>query len=145
MDIQYQLSPNTLVQMGYIGAHAVNSTYTNLLSANGQLPFLSHLPYLDSTTQGALTSTATNPFKGLPGETGTLATATSISQFALLQTLPQYSSVSQQLVPGAGALFHELAVRVQKRMSNGLTVNFNYQWSHNLTTSQLNNGGQLFY
>jgi hypothetical protein len=145
MDIQYQLSPNTLVQMGYIGAHAVNSTYTNLLSANGQLPFLSHLPYLDSTTQGALTSNATNPFKGLSGETGTLATATSISQFALLQTLPQYSSVSQQLVPGAGALFHELAIRVQKRMSQGLTVNFNYQWSHNLTTSQLNNGGQLFY
>ncbi len=144
-DVQYQITPNTLFQVGYIGAHAVHQTYTNLLSANGQLPFLSKQPFLDSTTQSALTSNATNPFKGLAGETGTLATASSIPVFSLLQTLPQYSSVSQQLVPGASTLFHELLVRVQKRTSKGLTVNFNYQWSHNLTTSQLNNGGPLVY
>jgi len=145
MDMQYQLTPNTMIQVGYIGAHGVNSSYTNLLSAVGQLPFLSRAPGLDTATQANLTSSAPNPFKGAPGETGTLATATNVSKFALLQTLPQYSSVSQQLVPGAGLLFHELAVRVQKRTSHGLTINFNYQWSHNLTTSQLNNGGALFY
>jgi len=38
-----------------------------------------------------------------------------------------------------------LAVRLQKRTSHGLTVDFNYQWSHNLTTSQLNPGGPLVY
>jgi hypothetical protein len=145
MDVQYQLTPNTMVQVGYIGAHGVNSSYTNLLSSDGQLPFLSHAPGLDSAAQSNLTSSVTNPFKGAPGETGTLATASTISKFALLQTLPQYSSVSQQLVSGAGSLFHELAVRIQKRTSHGLTVNFNYQWSHNLTTSQLNNGGPLVY
>jgi hypothetical protein len=145
MDVQYQVTPNTMVQIGYIGAHAVNGTYTNLLSSDGQLPFLSRSSGLDSATQSNLTASVANPFKGAPGETGTLATASTISKFSLLQTLPQYSSVSQQLVPGAGTLFHELAVRVQKRTSHGLTVNFNYQWSHNLTTSQLNNGGPLVY
>jgi hypothetical protein len=144
-DIQYQLTPNTMVQIGYIGAHGVNSSYTNNLSAVGQLPFLSHQPGFDSATQSNLTSNAINPFKGTPGETGTLATASTISKFTLLQTLPQYSSVSQQLVPGSSALFHELAIRVQKRTSHGLTVNFNYQWSHNLTTSQVNNAGPLLY
>jgi hypothetical protein len=145
MDVQYQLTPNTMLQVGYIGAHGVNSTYTNLLSSTGQLPFLSHSPGLDKTTQGYLNQTFPNPFKGAPGETGNLATAPTLTRFALLQTLPQYSSVSQQLVPGASALFHELAVRVQKRTSHGLTINFNYQWSHNLTTSQLNNAGPQVY
>jgi hypothetical protein len=144
-DLQYQLTPNTMVQIGYIGAHGVKQTYTNLLSAVGQLPYLSHSPAQDPTVQNNLTGSVTNPFKGLPGETGTLATASTIQKFALLQTLPQYSQISQQLVPGASTQFHELAVRVQKRTSHGLTVNFNYQWSHNLTTSQLNNGGPQVY
>jgi hypothetical protein len=37
-------------------------------------------------------------------------------------------SVNQQLLPGASSNFDELAVRVQKRMSRGLSVNFNYQY-----------------
>lgn len=145
LDFQYQITPNTMFQVGYIGAHGVNNTYTNLLSADNQLPFLSRSPGYDSATQANLTSSVTNPFKGAPGETGTLATANTITKFNMLQTLPQYSSVSQQLVSGGGLLFHELAVRVQKRTSHGLTINFNYQWSRNLTTSQLNNGGPLVY
>ena len=145
LDFQYQLTPNTMFQVGYIGAHGVNSSYTNLLSAVGQLPFLSRLPGFDRDTQNNLVSTLANPFKGAPGETGTLATADTLTKFTMLQTLPQYSSVSQQLVSGGSLLFHELAVRIQKRTSHGLTINFNYQWSHNITTSQLNNGGALFY
>jgi hypothetical protein len=115
------------------------------LSSVPQLPFLSRLPYKDNPTETNLTSSATNPFKGLPGETGTLATASTISKFTLLQAYPQYSSVNQQLVPGASSNFNELAVRVQKRMSRGLTVNFNYQYSRNLQAQQINSGGPLSY
>lgn len=145
LDFQYQLTPNTMVQIGYIGAHSVHSTYTSQISSVPQLPFLSRSPAFDKTTETNLTSSVTNPFKGLTGETGTLATASTISKFTLLQEFPEYSSVSQQLIPGAGTLFHELALRVAKRTSHGLTVNFNYQWSHNLTTSQLNSGGPMVY
>lgn len=42
-------------------------------------------------------------------------------------------------------MFHELIVRVQKRASYGLTFNFNYEYSHNLITGQLNPGGPLTY
>lgn len=145
LDLQYQLTPNTMIQVGYIGAHSVHSSYTNQVSAVPQLPFLSKSPAYDKTTETNLTSSVTNPFKGLANETGTLATASTISKFALLQQFPEFSSVSQQLIPGASALFHELAVRVAKRTSHGLTMSFNYQWSHNLTTSQLNSGGPLVY
>jgi hypothetical protein len=145
LDVQYALSPNTMVQIGYIGSHSVHSTYTDAVSQDPQLPFLSRLPNFDSPTETNLKSSVTNPFKGLAGETGTLATSSTVSKFTLLQKYPEFNSVSQQLIPGASGLASELAVRVQKRTSQGLTVNFNYQWSHNLTTSQVNIGGPMVY
>jgi hypothetical protein len=144
-DLQYQIGANLMVETAYIGAQSIHLTYTNALSSVPQLPFLSRLPYKDTATETNLTSSVTNPFKGLPGETGTLATASTISKFSLLQAYPQYSSVNQQLVPGASSNFNELAIRVQKRYSHGLTVNFNYQYSRNLQAQQINSGGPLSY
>ncbi len=145
LDFQYSITPNLMFEAAYIGAQSVHLTYTNALSSVPQLPFLSRLPYHDTPTETNLNSSVTNPFKGLPGETGTLATASTISKFSLLQAYPEYASVSQQLVPGASANFNELAVRLQKRMSHGLVVNFNYQYSKNLQAQQLNSGGPLSY
>lgn len=145
LDFQYQIANNWMVEAAYIGAQSVHLTYTNLLSSVPQLPFLSRKPYKDTPNETNLTSSVTNPFQGLPGETGTLGTASKISKFSLLQAYPEYASVNQQLVPGASSSFNELAVRVQRRMANGLLINFNYQYSRNLQTQQLNSGGPLSY
>jgi hypothetical protein len=145
LDLQYQIGANWMVEAAYIGAQSIHLTYTNLLSSVPQLPFLSRLPYKDTPNETTLTSSATNPFKGLPGETGTLGTASTISRFSLLQAYPEYASVNQQLVPGASSNFNELALRAQHRMSHGLTVNFNYQYSRNLQAQQINSGGPLSY
>ncbi len=145
LDFQYQISTNWMVQAAYIGAQSIHLTYTNALSSVPQLPFLSRLPYKDNTTETNLTTSVTNPFKELPGETGTLATSSTISKFALLQAYPEYSSVNQQLVPGASSNFNEFAVRVQHRLSHGLSMNLNYQYSRNLQAQQLNSGGPLSY
>lgn len=48
-DIQHQLTPNTMLQIGYIGAHGVNNTCTNSLSSVSQLSFLSRSPSQDKT------------------------------------------------------------------------------------------------
>jgi hypothetical protein len=145
LDFQYQLSTNWMFEAAYIGSPSIHLTYTNALSSVPQLPFLSRLPSKDTVTETNLTSSVVNPFLGLPGETGTLATSSKVSKFSLLQAYPEYSSVSQQLVPGASSTFSELAVRVQHRTSHGLTVNFNYQYSRNLQAQQLNSGGPLSY
>ena len=69
----------------------------------------------------------------------------------MLQAFPQYTSsttqqgLTEQLVPGQSATYNALMVRWYKRMSNGLTFNVNYTYSHNLITSQLNQGGPLTY
>jgi hypothetical protein len=144
-DIQIQISKNTMVDIGYLGNHQVHLSYTNCVSCIPQLPFLSRSPKLDSTVQSNLSSQVANPFKGLPNMTGGLNTSSTISKFALLQAHPEYSGVNEQLVPGQSATYNALIFRFYKRLSEGLTANVNYTYSHNLSTAQLNPGGPLTY
>ena len=144
-DIQIQISKNTMIDIGYLGNHQVHLSYSNCVSCIPQLPYLSRSLMKDTTVQNNLSAAVTNPFKGLPGMTGTLATASTISKLTLLQAYPEYSGVTEQLVPGQSATYNALIFRFYKRLSNGLTTNVNYTYSHNLSTAQLNQGGPLTY
>ena len=147
LDLQYQLSPNTMIQIGYLGNHQVHLSFSNCVSCVPLLPYLSRSPLLDNSLNVAVP----NPFKGQPGMTGTLATATTIPKYVLLQAYPQYgngtaqSGLTQQLTPGQSATYNALLFRFQKRVSQGLTMNVNYTYSRNLSTAQLNAGGPLTY
>lgn len=145
LDVQQQLSKNLMVDIGYIGNHQVHLSYSNSISSTPMLPFLSHSATRDTAVTKNLTSTVKNPFYNVPGVATSLSSKSKVSKASLLVAYPEYSGVTQQLVPGASALFHELIVRVQKRASHGLTFNFNYEYSHNLITGQLNQGGPLTY
>ena len=144
-DIQVALSKNMMVNIGYIGNHQVHLSYSNCVSCISQLPFLSKSPTNDPTVQSNLSAAVANPFKGQPGVTGTLATASTVSKLTLLGQFPEYSSVTEQLVPGQSATYNALLFRLYIRSSHGLTTNVNYTYSHNLQTAQLNGGGPLTY
>jgi hypothetical protein len=151
LDIQYQLSKNTMIDVGYIGNHQVHLSYSNCLSCAPLLPYLSRLPGHDTVVQNNLSGPVTNPFKGVAGMTGTLATASTIPKYVLLQAYPEYgngsaqSGVTQQLNPGSGGEYDAFLFRFQKRVSQGLTMNVNYTYSKNLISAQLNGGGPLTY
>jgi hypothetical protein len=152
-DIQHQFGQNWMLEAGYIMAHGVHLSYNNAISAVPVLPYLSRSPFLDNTTTANLTSTATgfgvaNPFKGLgaPYTNGTSnLTASKISATAALQAYPEYSSVTEDLIPGDSTIFNGLNMRLQKRMSNGLDLNVNSTYSKLLQAQQLNAGGPLIY
>lgn len=145
LDVQYQLSRNTSIDIGYIGNHQVHLSYTNCISCINKLPYLSRSAFRDTAVQSNLSSSVTNPFKGLPNVTGSLGSSSKIQKLALLGGHPEYSSVSQQLTPGSSSIFHELLFRFQQRMSHGLTMNLNYEYSKQLIAQQLNQGGPLTY
>ncbi len=152
LDMQFQLSTNTMIDVGYIGNHQVHLSYSNCISCIPLLPYLSRRPGKDATVQNNLSGSVPNPFKGIPGMTGGLATASTIPKYNLLQAYPEYgngttagSGITQQLTPGAGAEYDALLFRFQKRVSQGLTMNVNYTYSHNLMSAQLNPGGPLTY
>lgn len=147
-DIQQQLSRNMMLDIGYIGSHQVHLSYNNNLNA---LPvqYLSRSPKFDAAVTSTLSATVPNPMKGLlPGSANNGSTTTVAN---LLSAFPAYSGgsdnsgMTERLVPGSSATFHMLAVRVTKRLAQGLQFNANYEWSRQLETSQLNDGGPLTY
>ena len=149
LDIEKQFGHSLLLEVGYITTHSVHLAYSNAISSTPLLPFLSHSQKADPVVTDQLTATVANPFYGLyPTGTNTVAlnTKPTISVAQLLQAYPQYSSVTEQLVPGQNANFNAFLLKVGKRMSHGLQFDFNYEYSRNLGAQvQLNPGGPLSY
>jgi hypothetical protein len=136
---QRTLSPNTMLEMVYIGNHSVHLPI-NLTQING-IPrqYLSTLPVRDSALITALNGSTPNPFAGLiPSGTPAGAT-TSVAQ--LLARYPEFplgytnggftgsGGVMEQNLNVGSSYFHSVNVRLQKRLSNGLSVTGNYIWS----------------
>ena len=156
LDVQYQIGKTILIDVGYINNHQVHMSYSNAISSIPLLPYLSRSPYYNvaatnlltgaTYTGGPATTSIANPFLGVPGVTGSLATSTLLAPSSFLQTNPQYSGVTQQLIPGASSNFNSLNMRVAKRMGHGLSLNGVFEWNRLLGTfNQLNAGGVLNY
>jgi len=152
IDVQQQFGHNWLLDVGYITTHQVHQSYSNAVNAgSGSVPvqFLSNSRYYDPVLTAQYNGTIANPYKGTligPGATTGLNTGSTIAQSAILWPYSEYTSVTQQLVPGASANYNALLVRLEKRMSHGLDFNVNYTYSRNLgAQSQLNQGGALWY
>jgi hypothetical protein len=145
VDVQQELSRDMMIDIGYIGNHQVHLSYSNNVSVIPLLPWLSSSPKRDAALTTLMGTGIPNPFLGLIGGGVNYGTSATLTNAQLLQAYPQYTSVTQALVPGASARFHEFLFRFQKRMSSGLMMNVNYEWSHSTFTNQLNAGGPLTY
>ena len=146
LDVQKQLGRTWLFEAGYLGVHQVHQSYSNDVSAL-PLQYLSRSPEFDPVVTAQLGASTTNPFYGIiPGPTSGLNNSKTISVASLLHPYPEYSGVTEQLIPGASSNFNAIMVKVSKRMSHGLLFNFNYEHSRQLgASSQLNPGGPLWY
>lgn len=133
-DIQHSLSPNTMLEVLYIGNHSLHLPVA-VTQLNG-------MPQKDLSTLGVrdpaqayLTSpTVANPFSGLVTSQNTATT--SVAQ--LLARFPEFpvgdsatgwsgsSGVLEQGLNVGSSYFHSLNVRLQKRVSNGLFLTTNY-------------------
>jgi Carboxypeptidase regulatory-like domain len=151
LDIQHQFGKSWLLDVGYVFNHQVHQSYSNAVNGgSGTVPvsYLSRSAYYDPVLNPLYAGSTPNPFKGtfVVGPTSSLNTASTVAVSALLNPYAEYSSVTQQLIPGGSANFNALLVRIEKRMSYGLQFNLNYEHSRNLgAQSQLNSGGALWY
>ncbi len=137
MSIQRQLPGSMVLEVAYIGNHAVH------LLINRQLDyvpaqFLSHSLVRDNATTNLLSGAVTNPFKGLLPNTSSL-NGNTVALRQLLTPYPQYpvptppqSTSNGVVMQGANAgssYFESLNVRLQKRFTNGLTLLNNFIWN----------------
>jgi hypothetical protein len=137
MGIQQSLGPNMLLEVVYIGNHSVHLPidYTQLNGIPRQ--FLSTLPTRDPN-QTYLANPVSNPFLGLATSVGANASTTPAQ---ILARYPQFpvgdgaggwngaGGIIEQNLNAGSSYFNSLNVRVQRRLSHGLSFTFNYIYS----------------
>src|SRR5260370_19817878 len=119
------------MEVVYIGSHAVHMPITDRNQNAIPRQFLSTLPVRDTAVVNLLTGSVTNPFQGLlPNSTSLNGTTVALNQ--LLTPFPQFPSGSGVDMQNAGAgesYYHSLNVRLQKRLTHGMTLINNFTYS----------------
>ena len=136
--VQRQLPGQFVLEVAYIGNHAVHILTSNIQLDTIPRQYLSTSPVRDNTTINLLSGSVPNPFKGLlPNSTSLNGSTVALSQ--LLVPFPQYpagSGTSNGIVMGGNyggeSYFDSLNVRLQKRFTNGLTLIDNFVWSQEI-------------
>ncbi len=133
--VQQSLTKNTLLEVEYMGNHSVHLpiAFTQLNVIPRQ--FLSTLPVRDQATINALTATVPNPLAGLEPGTSLNSSTTTVEQ--LLARFPEFpvgegsgsSGVVEQNLSDGRSYFESLSVRVEHRVTRGLSVIGNYMFS----------------
>jgi hypothetical protein len=131
-DLQYQITANTMLELGYSGSQSRKLVFGQPWEAN-QLPaqFLSLGSKLDQEVP--------NPFYGYITD-GTFSGET-VPLHRLLRPYPAYASISlARSTPGASASFNAMIIKLDKRFSHGLTMLSTYQWSKNIDNASEDQG-----
>lgn len=124
-DFQYQLTNNTLLELGYSGNQG------RKLSLAYQTLNLNQLPPQDLSLGSQLYNSVPNPFYGIiPTSAGATLSGPTVPLWRLLVRYPQYTGVNLDVsTPGGTSSYNALVAKFSKRYSNGLNLIVNYQWS----------------
>jgi hypothetical protein len=124
-DFQYQLTNNTLLELGYSGNQG------RKLSLAYQTLNLDQLPPQDLSLGSQLYNSVPNPFYGtIPTSAGATLSGPTVPLWRLLVRYPQYTGVNLDVsTPGGMSSYNALVAKFSKRFSNGLNLIVNYQWS----------------
>jgi hypothetical protein len=135
LDVQRQLPFNTIVDVGYVGAHG-DHLQAFMHDPNQGSPAnlsLGACLQVNIANQATSAACAGQPLVAVPytGFTGTVSQA--------LRPYPQYGTVTVDSAtmddPFGDYTYNAMQVQVTKRTSGGLTVLANYSWSKNITNA----------
>ncbi len=139
LGVQYELSSNLLIELDYIGDHAIHqpiaSTPLDFIPQN----FLSKLTTRDNALVTAYSATTKNPFAGLLPGSSINGSTVAVSQ--LLMTYPAFTGITEQNVTEGGSTYHDGSVRIEKRTGHGLSITANYSFSKLIEAMQYLNSG----
>ena len=132
--IQRQLPKQFVLEVVYIGNHAVHSFITdrNLNAIPRQYASTSSTRDAANNALNTLVTTAEpNPFQGLLPNSSNLNGAT-VNLSQLLVPFPMFptgSGVDMQDTNAGESYFHSFNLRLQKRLTHGMTLINNFMWS----------------
>ncbi len=137
--IQHALTANLLLEVDYIGDHAVHQPIASTPIDYTPQKFLSTMPKRDTALVAAYGASVKNPFSGLlPGST---INGSTVALSQLLTTFPEFTGVTEENNTEGGSVFHSVDFRVEKRMSHGISITANYSFSKLIEAMQYLNAG----
>lgn len=123
LGIQRQLGKDMVIEIGYLGNHAVHLPVDTPINAI-PLQYLSSSLRRDQAVIDRNTAVVTNPFAGLIP--GTTLNGSTVGVAQLLRPYPQFTGVTLQGNSIGSSYFHMGQVRFEKRFGNGLQFSANY-------------------
>jgi hypothetical protein len=140
LNTQTMLPGQFLLEVGYVGTRSLKLMVDRDLNA---LPnqYLSTLPVRDNAVNNYLSANVANPLAGLLP--GTSMNGATIGRSQLLKPYPQFGSIVMTDYQG-WSWYNSMQVRVERRLSRGVTVLAGYNFSKSITAaSRLNAGDPL--
>jgi hypothetical protein len=134
-DLQYQVNPHSVFEIGYNGNRGKKLLYGNINLDADQLPdkYLSLGPQLDNYV--------TNPFYGLVDPSTYYGQNQSIPYNLLLRPYPEFTNLQYtRSLPGAHSAFDALTAKYNYQFNAGLSLLVTYQWS-----KALDNGPEDYF
>ncbi|HLJ76862.1 MAG TPA: TonB-dependent receptor [Acidobacteriaceae bacterium] len=127
-DLQYQVTPHSVAEIGYTGVRG-----RHLLYGNPNIN-IDQVPTQDLALGTQLDKLVKNPFQGLvSGANSNLFTDATIPYNQLLRPFPEYYYLgATRSLPGATSQFDALGAKYTWSFSSGLSSITSYQWSKNL-------------
>lgn len=130
LGVQRSVTSSTMVEMMYVGNHAVHLPVSshNLNAIPTQ--YLTTAPYLDEALASVYGKTVANPFKGLlPNSASCNGSTTKLSN--LLVPFPQFcnAAVTEENETIGQSYFNSFLVHVEQREKHGLILTANYSFS----------------
>jgi hypothetical protein len=135
LDIQYEISKGTIVEIGYIGTQGRKLLLGVAANVNQLNP-----QYL--ALGSGLDQQVANPFQGVIAS-GVLGGAT-LSRQQLLRPYPQFQTVNEPVdTPSASSSFNALSLKFNKRFDKGMSILATYQWSKAIDNSSETQGWEV--
>jgi len=156
LDLQRQFAHGWMAEIGAMHTLSLHNSIYNNINNFPYYKYLDPTPNANSPSAiavaNAMNAQVTNPFfhlfptfttpsgTAVPNTTA-LNTSSKTAVSNLVQTYPEFTSVSEFYAPASTVHFNGLTARLQKRMLNGLEMNANFEWSRQIGATVMTNPG----
>lgn len=131
--VQYQISPNNMLDLTYVGNHGVRLPFT------ATIPF-DMLPTADLSLGTGLLQQVPNPFFGHISSSGCGLNNPTVQKGQLLLPYPENCGIGNVQVPGAASRYNGLQINFTHRWNSGMQFLLSYTDSKYLDNSDGNEG-----
>jgi hypothetical protein len=128
--IGFDLPWRTLLELSYVGSRTRKYPVSKSLSA---IPLAERLKGVADPTY--LTTAVPNPFFGATQLVGTSLNSATYSRSQSLSPFPQFTSVTQGGLPLGASSFNALELRLNKRLSSGISTTVSYTFSKTMLST----------